>query len=330
VKLAGGPARRHSRDTEAYELYLKGRYHWSKRTSEELHKAIEYLEQAIARDSGYALAYAGLADCYSVLCHYSVRPARELLPKAREAALRACALDDRLAEAHVSLGYLKAVADFDWRGSAKEFHRAFELDAGFWQAWDWHAMLLSAQGQFDEAILRMRKALELDPLSLVLHHHAAWVFIQARRYDQAIAVSRRAIELDPHFLFARLWLAMAYEQSHHYEEAVAEGRAALQLAPELVSSTYLAHIYAVSGAPGEARRLLGQTLAGVTGRYVDPYLLAMVHAGLGETERALEYLEEAYQDQSAWLPTWSKCDPRLDPLRSDPRFQNLLARLKLA
>jgi TolB-like protein/Flp pilus assembly protein TadD len=331
MKLAGSCGARHTCNAEAYELYLRGRHHWSKRTEGDLLKAIEYLEKSIVLDPKYALAHAALADCYPVLCHMSYRPGIELWPKAKAGALRACALDEGLAEAHVSMGFLKGCApDFDWAGSEKEFLRATELDPVCSQAFDWHALMLAAQGRFDEATAQLRRAFELDPLSLVLHHHAGWVYNQARQYDYAIDVCRRAIELDPHFPLVRLWLAMAYCETGRHDDAVAQCRAAVELAPAVGSRLYLARIYAASRAREEARRLLEETRAECAGGYIDPYLLAVVHAGLGETERAFELLEQAWRDQSLWLSTWGKCDPWLDPLRGDARFANLLARMKLA
>ncbi len=324
VKLTGASARRYTADSVAYELYLQGRHHMSKRTVESLTKAIGFLEQAIARDPHYALAHHAHGYCYLVLSHF-LRPSRDWTPKALAGMRRACAEDGRLAEAHAGLAFAR-MSQLEWAEANKELQWAMELDSSSAEIWDTSALVLTAQGRTDEAITHIGRALAIEPLSLVFHHHAAWVLILGRRYDEAITRCRRAIELDPHFPLAHMWLAIACTLTQRFEEA----RREQQMPNADQGNLGLAHVCAASGDAEEARRLLCEFDASPAKASVDPYAVALVYAALGETDAAFDRLETAFLEGSTRLVLWGKCDPRLDPLRSDPRWRGLLERLGLA
>ena len=323
-------ARRYTENSEAYQLYLNARYHFLKRTPEGLKKGIQYCEQAIEKDSEFALAYAALADCYIVLSAMSVLPARQVLAKAKDAATRAVEADGTLAEAHNSLAYARVTCDRDWAEAEKGFRHALELNPASWITHDWYGQVLHCEGRLDEGLAHMRRAQELEPLSVVLHHHAAWILWLARRDDDALEECRKAHELDPSFPLPYMWSGLAYEQKSMHEESIGALRKGCELwggNPICVGS--LAHACAAAGRRDETQQLLRQLEERSQQRYVEPYAMALIHAALGEVDHVFEWLERAYEDRSIWLTTLVKCDPRLDPLRSDPRFRDLLRRMRL-
>jgi serine/threonine-protein kinase len=312
---------------EAYGAYLKGRFHWNKRTEEEVRKGIEYFQQAIEKDPNYALAYAGLADSYNILGDYSYVPPEEAYPRAKVAAAKALETDDTLAEAHTSLAKAAHLYDWNWLAAERGFQRALALNPSYAPAHHWYAEYLAAMGRVDEAIAEKKRARELDPLSLIINSSEGWVLYFARRYDQAIEQLQKALEMDPNFAVAHLWLGWAYEQKGMYEEAIREFQKAVTL---FKGSTYpiasLGHAYAVSGKRGEALKLLNELKELSKRRYVSAYDLALVYAGLGEKDQAFKWLEKAYEERYGWI-TMLKLEPRFDPLRADPRFQSLLRRM---
>ncbi len=335
VRLSGEEtkqlARRYTEDSEAYQLYLKARFHFLKRTTEGLQKGVEYCEQAIEKDPEFALAYAALADCYLVLGSLSVCPPKQLKPKALQAGRRAVEIDGGLAEAHNSLAYLHAVYEWDWAEAERGFRHALELNPASWIAHDWYGLTLSCQGRMEEAIAETRRAQQLEPLSLVLHHHAAWLLWLARRYDDAIAECRKALEMDPNFYLLHFWLGLSLEQQSRHEEAVAALRKAYELAQaNPLQAGSLGHALAAAGRRDEAEKVWRELEAQSKTGYVEPYAMALIHAGLGATDRVFEWLEKAYDDISGWLTLCAKGDPRFDHLRPDPRFQDLLRRMGLA
>jgi len=323
-------AKRYTENPEAHQLYLKGRYYiWNRRTPGLLKRAVEYFQQAIEKDSGYALAWAGLADCYALYSVYSVLPPREAAPKAKEAAGQALAVDETLAEAHAALGYVKTTYDWEWPSAEREFKRAIELNPNYATAHIWYAGYLEATGRLDEAVAEAKRAQEVDPLSLIVSALAGRAFYFGRRYDQAIEHLRKTIEMDPNFPRAHWFLGMAYEQVGRHEEAIAESQKALSLSegePELLG--LLGQVYAVSGKRAEAQKVLAELKDLSRRRYVAPIDIARVYVGLGDKAQALEWLEKAYEDRSfnlAWIKVW----PWLDSLRGEPRFQDLLRRMGL-
>jgi TolB-like protein/DNA-binding winged helix-turn-helix (wHTH) protein len=312
---------------QAYDSYLKGRYFWNKRTRQGFQQAIEYFQQAIASDPNYARAYAGLADSYTLLRGYSESPEAESMSQARNAALKAIALDDRLAEAHTSLALISETFDFDWETAEKEFRRAIELDPNYATAHEWYAEYLGLQGRFGEALAESERARRLDPLSLIIAADKATILYYARQYDAAIAQSRAIKEMDPAFPLAHMALA-AYVEKGRFEEALAEIKDSSQES-DIWTSAWQAYVYGRSGREPEAQKALEKVRAsyehGKTN--ADPVLWA--YLGTGDREQALVWLEKAYATRSNLLTTL-KVNPAFDPLRNDPRFIDLLRQVHLA
>jgi serine/threonine-protein kinase len=333
VRLSGEERKRvvrhYTDNPEAYELYLKGRYYWNKRTTEGLNKGIEFFQQAIELDPIYALAYSGLADSYNLLNTYGVLSAKEAFPKAKAAAMTALKIDDTLAEAHASLaGVLDSTQDSS--GAERELRRAIELNPNYATAHHWYGNFLQERGRFDEALVEVKRAQELDPLSLIIRVDVGDTLYLARRYDQAIEQFRRTLELDPNFYRAHLDLGQAYLQKKMYEEAIAETQKASDLSGK--SSWALAslgHIYAAAGRRSEAQKVLDELMQRAKQVYVPPYFIALVYTGLGEKDRAFEWLDKAHEEQGLWIGMGFPYDPMLDGLRGDPRFQDLTRRVGL-
>ena len=313
---------------EAHELYLKGRYEWNKRTEEGLKKGIQYFEGAIAKDPNYAVAYAGLADSYGILADNGFSPPEECYPKARAAALRALEIDDSLAEAHTSLAQILQSYDWDWSGGAREIQRAIELNPGYANAHHLYALFLSGVGRHAEAIVEIRKARELDPLSIRINANVGLVLYLAREYDQALEGLRKALELDPNDIDSHIYLALVYSQKGMHDEAIAASRKAQDLSAgkDQTSNLALAYVYAVAGRRGEALKILAELKNPSRGSYLPPETVAEVYAGLGDKQEALTWLEKAYAEHATYLDVL-KVNPAFDPLRSDPRFQDLLRRM---
>jgi len=323
-------AKRYTGNTEAYEYYIRGRYQWNRRTPESLQKGIEFFERAIEKDPAYALAYAGLADSYNMLPLYArVRPA-EASQKARAAAEKALAIDDSLAEAHSSLAHMLDRAEWDWERAEREFRQAIQLNPGYATAHQWYGVLLSAVGRFEEALAEVRRAWQADPLSLPVNTEVARVLYLARRWDEAIGEYRKALEMDQNFSPAHTWLGAAHIQKGEHQQAIAELQKALQLSEEDTYATgLLGQAYARAGQRNEAFRIRDTLVQQAKQQYVSGYAFAAVCTGLGDKDQALAWLGKAYEERSAWLH-YAKVEPWLDPLRPDPRFQDLLRRMRLA
>jgi serine/threonine-protein kinase len=320
----------HTANGEAYELYLKGRFYWNKRTGESLTKSVEYFNQAIEKDPGYALAYAGLADAYNVIPFYSVGSPQDSYPKAKAAARRALEIDPNLAEAHTALA--AALMDYDWNlaESNREFERAIELNPNYANAHHWYAREnLTIMGQFDRALAEMHRAQELDPLSLIINANYGKAYFNARRYDEAIQQLRKTIEIDPGFFVAHHYLGSAYAMKGNYSEALAEYEKAHHLNesdPHVIALT--GRLYAVTGKREEALQTLAQLKSIATQRYVADYSVALIYAALDEKDQAFALLEKSYQDHTVDMLTLYY-DPLIDNLRSDARFADLLRRVAL-
>jgi TolB-like protein/Flp pilus assembly protein TadD len=332
VKLSGADeqklAKHYTDNPEAYQLYLKGRFYWNQRTGEALKKSIEYFNQAIEKDSSYALAYAGLGDAYSLLPGYGGASPRESFPKAEAAARRAVELDDTLAEAHTSLAQV-LIQEWNLPDSDREIQRAIVLNPNYPTAHHWYGCNnLLVTGRFDEAIAEGKRAQELDPLSLIINADLGYDYIYARRYDQAIEQLRKTIEMDQSFYYAHRLLGQAYDLKGSFPEALAEYQKAGQLSDDPLVLAFLGHAYAASGQRDEALQTLNQ-LAEIAGhRYVSAYSVAMVYAELGEKDQALNWLEKGYQERATKM-VFLKIDPFFDNLRSDPRFVELVRRVGL-
>src|SRR6266850_318890 len=321
----GRLTKRYTENTEAYGLYLKGRYFWNKRTLETLEKSIEYFKRAIELDPDYALAHVGVADSYTKLGDVGVAalPPSKAFSKAKVAAIRALESDGALAEAHTSLGHLN-LHDYEWLEAEREFKHAIELNPNYATAHHWYAYQLLMHGRKSEAINEIERALLLDPLSLPINADYGEVLYFARRPDQAIEQLRKTLEMDPHFYPTHSDLARVYEQVGRHEEAITEIQTALDLSPESTDVlATLAHIYAVSGKKEQALHLLEELREVAKSRYVSPYGVAVVYAALGEEAHAFKWLQRATEEHDAWA-IYLNIDPRLDSLRAAPRFKSLL------
>ncbi|HYL10677.1 MAG TPA: winged helix-turn-helix domain-containing protein [Candidatus Acidoferrales bacterium] len=314
---------------EAYDLYLKGQYFWNKRTVQGFQQAIEHFQQAITKDANYARAYAGLADSYALIGGYSSLPQTEFMPKARAAALRALEIDENLPEAHTALALIVQNYDWDWQTSEKEFRRAIELDPNYATAHHWYAEHLAWRGRFDEAFRESERARQLDPLSLIIATDNGAILYYSRQYDRAIGKFSTVLDMDPNFPRAGLILE-AYIQKGMFVEA---GTFYEKHKPSDVDAPWywssLAYLNGRSGRSAQARRALETLLQLNRRRQVDAKLLIAAYIGVGNKDQALAWLEKAYAQHSNAIPAL-KVDPMYDPLRSDPRFQDLLRRVGLA
>ena len=311
---------------EAYNLYLKGQYFWNKRTVEGFREAIGYFQQATAKDPSYARAYAGLADSYVLIGAYSGAPPAEFALQARAAALRALELDDSLPEAHAALALIVQNYDYNWQTSEKEFKRAIELNPNYATAHHWYAEHLTWRGQFDEALRENELARQLDPLSLIIAADNGATLYYSRQYDRAIAQFTAVRELDPEFSRARM-ISDAYVQKGMFTEALADTQKQYPGATSWHWSA-LAYIYGRAGRQVEAERTLRKLLNLNQRQPMDPVVIASAYVGMGDSDRAIAWLEKAYAQHSGGL-VLLKVDPAYDPLRGDPRFQDLLRRVGL-
>ncbi len=315
---------------EAVDAYLKGRSYLDKRNEEALRTAIACFQEAAQIDPAYALPQVSLSDAYFALGTVNVGalPPAEALQKGRAAASKALELDDSLAEAHTALGVIRLYS-WEWADAEQEFNRAIALNPNYAPAYSWYGIYLAARERIGEALARMYRAREIDPLSPHISQNVGWVLMYAHQYDEAIEQYKRALELDPSFLFARLRLAGAYQQKHMFHEAVGEFEQAIDISNRSPSAlSGLAHAYAVNGRASEARQILKELLQSRDRRYVNSSSIAAIYLGLGEKDQALDWLEKAYQEHS-YQNVFLKVDEEFAPLRSDPRFQDLLRRLGL-
>ncbi len=321
--------RRYTESSEAYRLYLKGRFYWNKRNSEGVRRGIEYFSRAVEADPEYALAYAGLADSYDILGLYTVLPPREAFPKAKAAASRALEIDGSLAEARTSLAFARHYYDWDWAEAEREYRRAIELNPGYPTTHCFYADYLTTMGRHAESLAECQRAQELDPLALILAVGTGWAHYFARHYDDAIREIQKAVEMDSTFVPAHWFLGRAYERKGMDREAVEEFRRAVELsAGATVMIAALAQAHASFGRRSEAERMIAELEALPATKYVSPYYVALIHAALGDPDAAFRRLERAYEERSHGL-TFLKVDPQMDSLRPDPRFSDLLRRVGL-
>ena len=327
--------KRYTENTEAYHLYLKGRYYENKFFNEAaIRRAIEYFQQAIDCNPTYALAYAGLADCYIRLSHTNVTPSKDGFAKARAAVMKALEIDDTIAEAHISLAKIKSTFDWDFPAAEEEFKRAIEINPNYATAHHSYGRHLMMMGRFDQAAVEIRRASELDPLSLIINADLSAPLFFAQQYDRAIESLRKTLEMDPNFALAHFRLGLAYEFKGMYEEAIAEYQMAMELsgssADNPAMSAVLAHVYAASGKEHQARDILNRLKEQSQRSYVSPCDIAEVHAALGEEDQAFEWLEKAYDARSSDLRFLKVSQSFTDSLRLDPRFTDLLRRVGFA
>ena len=321
--------KQYTASSEAYQLYLKGRFYWNKRTPADFKKAIPFFQQAIESDPNYALAYTGLADSYALLTAYSREPARELMPKAKEAALKALALDDKLAEAHASLGQITAYYDYDFPTAERQYRRAIELNPNYATAHQWLAEHLAAMKRTDEALIEIQRALDLDPLSVIMNRIYADILVDARKFDEAIPQYQKAIELDPNFPTSHYFLARVYEAKGMYDEAVSEytKSAALGNAPPEALQK-LQQIYFKSGWQAYVQANLEQLVIQSERVNLPPFVVAAFYARLDRKEEALMWLEKGYEQRDFRMTLLSVAF-EFDAMRDDPKFKDLVRRMGL-
>lgn len=321
--------RRYTDNAEAYQLYLKGRYFWNRRTEESLEKGIEYFTQAIKEDSRYALAHAGLADSYIILGNFGLLPPSEAFPKAKVAAEEALKVDPDLVEAQVSLAFVKSLFERDWPGAEAGFRRAIELNPNYGPAHQWYGVSLAGAGRLDEAVAEVKRAQQVDPLSLTINAVVGWMLYLSRDYDKAIEHEKTVLEMDENFMLTHRYLGLTYEQKGMYVEAVSEFKKAVNLSARPLNLSALGHAYAVAGRTAEAQQVLKSARERSAQTYFPADEIALIYVGLGEKDQAFEWLDRAFAERSPWL-IHLKVDPRFDPLRSDPRFADLVRRVGFA
>jgi eukaryotic-like serine/threonine-protein kinase len=332
TKLSGADVAKvektYTTDPEAYQLYLKGKFFWNKRTGESLKQAAELYRQAIDKDPNYALAYSGLAETFALFSSYDVAPANDSLPQAKAAALRALEIDDSLAEAHTALGFYLSTYEWDRVGSEKEYRRAIELKPNYPTAHHWLGELLSNLKRFDVSLVEMRRAEELDPLSAIIGTSLADTMVYARRYDEAIAQYKRTLIRNPNFGYAHQALGWVYGLNGMYPEAIAETRTAMALSNGSSAKGYLGLWLAKSGKRDEALKVLSELKQETTRGYVQSYTFALIYTGLGDKTEALNWLEKHMSGRSETANLYALA-PELDDLRSEPRFKEMLKRMNL-
>jgi tetratricopeptide (TPR) repeat protein len=333
LKLTGAQkkqlAQRYTENTEAYQLYLKGRYHWNKRTQEGITKGVEFFDKAIALDPNYALAYAGLADSYNLLASYSTMSPRTAFLRAKATAMRALKLDPNLAETNASLAHIRFWYEWDWKGAERDFKKALELNPSYGTAHLWYALYLIAMERVDEAIAEVKLAQELDPLSLVINLNVSRVLYFAREYDQAAEQCLKTLEMYPNFFLGHRRLGQIYERKQMYAEALAQFEKAIALsANNSETMSVKGYTLAAAGRTAEAEQVFEELKELAQQIYVSPYSLSRVLFGLGRDDEAFEYLEKTYQERHGIL-VYLKVEPLFDNLRSDPRLISMLERLNL-
>lgn len=314
-------------DAHAYNLYLEGRFLWHRRTGPDLRRSVLVLEEAVERAPDYARAHVGLGDAYAVSGFYDLLPPHVAFPRAQAAALRALDLDPSLAAAHATLGYVALYYDWDWERAEAEFLTSIELAPNYSTAHQWYANFLTAMGRFTEAEAAMRRAQELDPLSLIANAALGWVHYYAGDYDQAIAQCHRTLELDRSFALAYLWLGQALERLGRFDEAAAAIRHALDLGDRsTISRAALARIFALNGQPGQARAVLAELEAEDGDTYLPSYEIARVHHALGQRQRTLAWLERALAERAHSM-VFLRVDPAFEAMRGDPAYEDLVGRV---
>ena len=319
--------KQYTESSDAYEAYLKGRYHWNRRTEEGIGQAIVHFQEAINHDPNYALAYTGLADSFSLLGYYYVST-REAFPRAKQAAERALERDDSLGEAHVSLAWIKCIYDWDFDEAEREFVRGIELNPTYANGHQWYSIYLVVTGRYDEAIERIRIALELEPLSRIINANYGQFLGYAGRYEEAHEHLRKTSELDPAWALAHLFVGANYAQQGLFSEAVPHYEQAVTLDDSPYGIGFLGQAYAKSGRVDEAHTVLERLDGLAETRYVSPLQRAAVYAGLGDPDRFFEQMERAYEERTSELPLL-RIFPWVEDVEQDPRFAELLRRVGL-
>jgi adenylate cyclase len=328
LQVLGEVAPNPTSNSDAYIDYLRGRQNWNKRTEEGLRQAIGFFEKALRADGSYAKAYSGLADSYSTLALLEYAPPNEAFPKAKEAIGRALSLDQRLTEAHTSLGLIRFQYDWDWKGAEEEFREAMAINPSYAPAHHYFADFLKAMGRFEEALSQIEKARELDPLNLAINTGVGHVLYLSRQYDRAIEQYRRAVDLDPSFTLTHIWFGRPYLEKGMYPQAISELETAVRLSGDgTLALAMLGHGLASAGRKEEALRVLEKLLERSKTRYVPSYWIAVIYNGFRDRDQVLAWLRRALVERSSWL-VWSNVEPRFDWLRQDKEYQALMSSMK--
>ena len=321
-------AKSYTDNVEAFQLYIKGRYFWNQRTTEGIRRGLEYAQQAIAIDPTYAPAYVGLADSYNLLgAQHSALPPRESFPKARAAALRALEIDEQLAEAHASLAFLNCCFEWDWTTAEQNFLKAIALKPNYATAHHWYGELLVTAARFDEGLVHLQMAQQLDPLSLAINADVAAAFYYAREYDRSENELEQLLDLNPNFIRARVLLARVLQQKGEYTKALETLQSAVELSgKDPVTVSALAQSLAAAGRSDEARTIVDDLQHAQKRQYISAGSIAIVYIALNEKELAFDWLEKAFANRDIEL-VWLKVNPVFDPLRQDSRFTKLVERV---
>jgi TolB-like protein len=321
--------KRYTDNTEAYQLYLKGRFYWNKYTEEGFRKSIEYFKQAVEKDPNYALAYAGLADTYSLLGDLSYGTPKETFARARAYAEKANTLDDALGEAHLSLGIVKLFYDWDLAGAQKELQRAKDLSPNNPQVYHFYGHYLELAGRLDEAIIETKRGVDLDPTNLILSNEFAWAYYLSHRFNEAIPLYRKNLEMDPNFVYSSYEISQTFIAKGMYREAIAELNRIRPISGDW--SFILAELgcaQAGLGKRAEVESIIEELKKRMASEYIDPVVIAYIYLALDNRDQAFVWLEKAYQERAGNV-LWLKVEPKMDPLRSDPRFAELMRRMGL-
>ena len=321
--------KRATEDPEAYEFYLKGLHFWRRRYEKGLQKSLQFFQMAAKKDPGYALPYVGIADAFGILGVYGYMPPHPAYARARAAANRALEIDPEIAEVYASLGWIAMWYDRDWPAAERHFLKAIQMKPDYPEAHLWFGNLLACTGRFDEAVREMKRGKELEPLEPAPPTHVGWALYYARRFNESIEELRKVIESDPEFSLSYMMLAGNFADKKMWPEAIAAGQKFVELTSEsVVALSLLGFVYGSAGLKEEASKILERLNGMSKERYVGPLFKAFVWMGLGETDKALENLEKAFEEKESWM-AWLKVWPILDPLRAEPRFQALLKKMNL-
>ncbi len=316
-------------NAEAYDLYLKGRMQWNLRTPPDLNKGIEFFQEAIRLDTSFALAYAGLADCYTALGYGSFLSPKESFPKAFKAATKAIQLDPTLAEPHASLGYYRFYYDWDWAAAEQEFRSAIALNPNYEMGYDWYGYYLTAMKRYDEAQTILKEAASLDPLSAPICTDRGFSYYYSGDYESAIKQLTTSLTMNPKLGLTHIWLGRSYQVKKMYPQAIMENRKTLNVIPEWVPAlAAIGNVYGIQGNRAEALGILDTLRLLSSKKYVTSYGVALVYVGLGENDESFKWLNKAYEERTHWL-VWLKSDPRWMPLYNDKRFAELVNKVGL-
>lgn len=323
--------KRFTENVEPYNLYLKGRWFWNKWTDADIRKSMEYYQAAIDTDPNYALAYAGLAEAYNTLSHYSLIRPQETYPKAKYLALKALSLDETLAEAHTQMGYVMVYYDWAWEAGEREFKKAIALKPDNVTAHHFYAYFLVIMKRYEEAFVEIRKALAVDPLNVIATRTLGDFYYHSGQYDRAIEYLNKTIEMDPAFSYAHSYLGLAYVQKSMYPEAIGELQKELDMKRglHLLVLAYMGVTQFKAGHYEKGKDILDNLLARSQREYVPPYILSFLHFAMGDKDQGFHFLDKAYQERDGWLPLLT-FEHFFDDARSDPRFQSILRRMNFS